>query len=408
MRSGVAVVLTVITVLLAGPAVAPAAAQSADPVTLTVSVTNQEGDPVAGAELTATWETGSATATTASNGKAFVDVERGANVTIELSHPDYIRNHPFVVRDATEREVAVPAYRRGQLSVVVADANGPVADARVVLRKNGRITSQAQTDGNGEFDSEPIEAGEYTVAVAKPEYLRNVTTVQVNGSSRTQVALERGTVLLTLSVRDPHFSPPRGVGNATVTVESVGQLRTLSSGETSVSVPVNTDLSVTVEKDGYEDATTQVRVNEADLRTNLSTTRTPSLRITSISTRVVAGERLSAEVVDEYGDPVEGATVLLDGEPAGTTDADGRATVTVEEPGEHTLAAETDGLDAAPTTIRAIPEDGTTSTPTPSPTSTPSSTEAAPGSGLSVPGFTPLTAAVGIVVALAVLAVRRR
>jgi len=404
MSARILVALAVTGLLLTVPAATTVAAQSTETVTLTVSVVDQNGDTISNADLTAIWENGSTTETTASNGRAFIDVERGANVTISLSHSAYIRNHPFVVRNATEQDVTIPAYRQGQLSVVVADDSGDIADARVVLRQNGRIVSQASTNENGEVASEPIAQGTYTLAVVKPGYFRNITTVQVGASTRTQIPLERGTVSLTVAVRDSHFSPPRAISNATVSIESIGQLQTLPDGEARVSVPVNTELTLTVGKEGYNDVTTRVRVGESDLRVNVSTNRTPSLRLESISTRVVTGEQLGVRVVDEYAEPVEGATILLDGEAVRATDVDGRATVTVEESGNHTLAASKEGLNSSSVAIRAIAEEGETMTSTPILTPT----EASSDSGSSTPGFTTLTAILAISVSLAILALRRR
>ncbi|MFA1612103.1 hypothetical protein [Halobellus rubicundus] len=405
MRSGILVGLVVSGLLLAGPAATVGSAQSSDVVTLTVSVENQDGDPVRNAELTATWGNGSTTESTASNGKAFVDVPSGADVTISTSHPEYIRNHPIVVQDASEREVTVPVHHRGQLSVVVADEGGRVADARVVLRKDGRVTSRMSTNGSGMVASGDIEQGEYTVSVAKPGYLRNSTTVQVGASTQSRVLIERGTVILTVAVRDPHFSPPRPVSNATVRIASIGQFQTLAGGETSVSVPVNTDLSVAVAKESYAEATTRVRVNESARRVNLSTSRTPTLRLEPDNQRIVAGERLGVDIVNEYGEPVEGATVLLDDDSAGTSGADGRVTLVVEEPGTHSLVATADGLRSDPVTIRAIPEDGETLTPSATPSDT--STGTASGSGSSTPGFTLFTAVLAVAGAIGALALRR-
>ena len=406
MKHGITVALAVVSILLAGPAATPAAAQSAELVTLTVSVVDQNGDPVSNAELAATWANGSTTVSTATNGKAFVDVERGVNVTINLSHPEYIRNDPFEVRNATEQDVTIPAYRQGQLSVAVTDDSGDVADARVVLRKDGRVVSQSSTDDSGTFASDPIEQGTYAVAVVKPGYLRNSTTVEVGESTRTQVAIEQGTVSLTVAVRDGHFSPSRPLDNATVRIGPIGQLQTLDDGEASARVPVNTDLSLRVDKQGYNEVSERVQVRESDLRVNVSTNRTPSLSLESINTRVVAGERVGFTVVDAYSNPVEGATILLDGESAGTTDTDGRAAVTIEAPGNHTVAATTDGLESSSVTVRSISEGGATVTPTSTSTATP--TETTTESGSSTPGFTPLTAVLAIAVSLAILALRRR
>ena len=139
MTRGILAATVVLLLLLVSPASAVATADAPEQVTLTVSVENQDGGSVGNAELTATWENGSNTETTASNGKAFVDVPKGANVTISVSHPDYIRNNPITIKNADEQSVTVPVYQRGQLNVNVDDASGAIADANVVLRKDGNV-----------------------------------------------------------------------------------------------------------------------------------------------------------------------------------------------------------------------------------------------------------------------------
>lgn len=394
--------IVVLALLLVAPASTVAEQRTANEVTLTVSVENPTGEPVGDAELTATWENGSTTRTTAGNGKAFVDVPAGANVTIAISHPDYIRNHRLLVENASERSVTVPVFPRGELAVVVADESGRVADADVVLRKDGRIAASGTTNGQGVFTSGDIEQGTYTATVVKPGYYRNATTVEVAESSETRVAIEQGTVTLTVAVRDPQFSPPETLRNATVRIESVGQFQTLATGQASVGVPVNTAFSLTVTKPEYETATTTVRVRESDRRVNVSLNRTPALTAEPLNQRVVAGESVIVEVTDEYAAPVTNATVLLDDEAVGTTDDEGRVRVPIEEPGNHTLVATTEGLRSSPVTIRAIAEEGTT--PTATATASPTSTETAVGA----PGFTLLAALLALVVLVVGLGVSTR
>ncbi|MUV57794.1 hypothetical protein GJ632_11655, partial [Halogeometricum sp. CBA1124] len=103
---------------------------------------------------------------------------------------------------------------------------------------------------------------------------------------------------------------------------------------------------------------------------NLTLSRTPALNLTSVSNRVVAGERVAVEVVDEYGDPAADATVLRNGSEAATTNAEGRATFRIENPGQHELRARRDGVESDPVTIDALageqtaPPETTTAAPT--------------------------------------------
>ena len=123
---------------------------------------------------------------------------------------------------------------------------------------------------------------------------------------------------------------------------------------------------------------------------------------------MVVGERVVVTAVDEYGDPVEGTTVSLDGQATGTTAANGQAAVRIESGSDHELVASVDGRTSESVTVTAV----VVSVPSP-PTATPAATQTAtetsettPASGVSAPGFTPVAAVVALMV-LAVLAGRR-
>ena len=383
------------------------ATNQAETVTLTVSVVTADGNPVGSADVAATWDDGTRNVTTASNGKAFVDVPANATVRLDVSHPQYVRNEPYVVSNASEQSVEVPMFPRGRIVATVRDSNGPVAGASVVVRQSGAIVASGQTDADGQFDTGAVEQDEYGVAVGERGYYRNVTTVTVDGTERIDIALQSGSVTLEIRVVDPHFSPPEPVGNATIQIDSVGEVRSLASGETTVRVPVNADLALTVTKPAYETNETTVRIRESDADVNLTLSRTPALNLTSVSNRVVAGERVAVEVVDEYGDPAADATVLRNGSEAATTNAEGRATFRIENPGQHELRARRDGAESDPVTIDALageqtaPPETTTAAPTTT-TDTPTATET--GS----PGFGPLAALAAVFAAAALLARRRR
>jgi hypothetical protein len=157
-------ILCALIVVLSVAVVGPAAAQE-DLVTITVSVETSGGDSVRGATVTATWDGGSTSATTLSNGQALMDVPEGAEVELSVTHDDYVRNFPLPLEDASAEEVSMTVYEKASARVVVEDSQGPVEDATVTLRKNRRDVFEEPTGGAGVVTSGTIEAGTYSVVV---------------------------------------------------------------------------------------------------------------------------------------------------------------------------------------------------------------------------------------------------
>ncbi|WP_435063856.1 carboxypeptidase-like regulatory domain-containing protein [Halobaculum sp. EA56] len=397
----------------AGPSdgVEPAGAQE-ETVTLTVAVRTPGGDPVGSATITASWENGSTTATTASNGRAFVDVPAGATVEVAVDHPEYVRNNPVVVEDAREETVTVTVRERGSLTVRVEDERGnAVGDALVVLREDGDVVVSGRTNANGGFTSGDVEQRDYSLTVVKRGYYRVNRDVTVDDSARETVTLEQGSVTVSFVVTDDRFDPPEPVSNAQLRLETAGTFTTLRNGEATAQVPVNADLELEVTKEGYETVTRTVEVGESPMTVRLNISRTPRLNVTAVNRRVLVGERTVVSVADAYGDPVADARILVDGEEVGTTGGDGTVTIRFESAGNHTVVAETEDLTSEGLTIRAVSARTETATPTesPTPTATASPTTTAteePDTGVSFPGFTPATALLALL-ALGALFTRR-
>ncbi|MFB6105901.1 MAG: carboxypeptidase regulatory-like domain-containing protein [Halobacteriaceae archaeon] len=402
----------VVALVVLSGAVTPVAGQSSDPVTLTVSVETPDGDPVGQATIHATWDGGSATESTASNGKAFIDVPEGADVRLEIDHPDFVRNTPYAVADAEAQDVAVTVYPKATFRVTARTGGSPVSDAAVTLRKHGSVVARGQTDADGRFGVGPIEAGDYTYAVEKPGYYRVADAVTVSDTTARTARLESGSVPLEVNVTDSHFSPARPIPGAQITVRRdgsvVAQVATLENGKQETRVPVNTDLSLTVTKDGYETVEGTVSVSESAISTDLDVSRTPVVNLTALNTQVVAGQRVPVSVVDEYGEAVANATILRNGAEAATTNADGEAKVQIPETGAHELVARTDGRTSAPVSVTGVsPGDETTTTATTTATTTTTTrTTTATTASDGQPGFTALAAVLALVLALA--AGRRR
>lgn len=386
--------LTALLVVLgaAGPAIGLASAQ----VTLTVALETPGGSPVGNADLTATWDGGSTNTTTASNGKAFIDVPEGADVTIEVEHPDYIRNSPYEVTDAEEEEVTVTVWEKASATVTVRDAQGEVEDVRVAFRKDGETVTVQRTDADGLVESGVIEAGEYTLRLFEPGYYRKTVTLTVEGETTEEVTIERGSVTVQFRVLDDHFDPPEPIAEATISGETVGTIQTLSDGTQEFSVPVNTEITVGVEKEGYETVTRTISVRESRQQVNITTRKTPRIDIEAANERVVVDESVHVTVTDEYGQPLPDATVFLDGSPVGQPDDAGTIRVPIESAGDHTLYVEFEQLTSEEVTVTGVTTGGSSPTDdanvaTPSPGSTDD------GSGaFSVGGLNLRSTAIGI------------
>ena len=367
---GVLVVLT--GLLFVALPLGTGAVAADDVVTLTVTVEDRNGNPVGNAELTAAWEDGERTAVTASNGRAFIDVPEDADVRLTIEHDDFVRNEPYLVENATERDVTVGVARKGSIAFEATRNDAAIEDTEIVVRKDGDRVVSGSTDADGRFDTGAIERGEYTVTVTKPGHFDQSHTVSVEGDVTRELRLERGSVNLSVTVRDDRLEDRPPIEDATVRIGDVATVRTLDGGEATARVPVNTRLSVSVSKDGYIEATESIRIRESDHELTMNTSREPLLSMTSSNERVVVGERVTLTVVDEYGDAVDGATVRRNGESVGRTDADGALAVRMDEPGRYELVADRDGVESEPVSIRVVSDED--DTPTETPTETPADT----------------------------------
>lgn len=348
--------LIVLLAVFAAPSVGAidSAVATANDVTVTVTIVDQSGDHIQNAELTATWEDGSTTATTRANGKAFMDVPDGAEVAIAVQHRTYVRNHPFRIPEASADAVTIEVSPKSSGTIALRDQDGAVADAQVILRQNGQTVTQGRSDGNGEFTTGVIEAGEYTVRVLKAGYYRAKETVAIRGDTRQELTLDRGTVTVTFHVQDQNFQPPEPIEDATISGDSIGSIRTQPNGKQQVTVPVNSMVEVTVTKPGYRSVTKELITKERDTSVKIATRKHPEISFDLAMDRVVIGETMNITITDQYANPVADATVYLDEDPVGTTNQDGIVSVPINTAGEHTIHAETDSLATDPQTIIGV------------------------------------------------------
>jgi len=370
--------------VLAPMAIGGATAQQ--DVTLTVTVLNHNDNPVPDAELTATWDGGSATETTRANGQTLIDVPKGADVEITIDNERYVRNRPLQVEDASTREVEMNVWLSGTATITVEDADGPVEGVRVTVRDSVPVTS-VQTNADGVATTARLERGEYRVTALKEGYFRETIEVDVDREEVSDtIEIERGVVSVQFNVTDDHFEPARPIEDARIEVGG-DSFTTRENGLRSTDLPVNTDYEVRVSKDGYEAVTEEVSVRESDSQVAISIQRTPELVLEVANDRVVVDESTRVTVTNEYDEPVAGATVSVDGTEAGQTDENGEAVVRIVDPGEREITAATGGLSASVTVEGVDPdaEDEETPIDTPQePTDTPEPDEEGPGFGVVV------------------------
>jgi len=407
MRTEPVVVAVLVLISSLGGVPAAAADQSAD-ATLTVSVVTESGAGVGGATINATWDGGQTVVQTAGNGKAFIDVPEGVDVSLSVESDEYIRNLPRVVEDASTREVTVEVAPKGKLTVAVNDQQGSVENARVRVQTDQGTVVTGRTSADGTFTTPDIEQGEYAVELFKAGYYRNLTRQTVGESTLFDVSMRRGTTNVQFEVVDDNFSPPQTVSEARVEITDIGTQR-LTAGTVTFTVPVNTRYTVTARQDGYQSNETTIFVRENGEARTLAINREPRLDLSVASGRVVVGETVQVTVRSAYDERVEGATIEVDGESVATTGPDGTADVPVESAGEVTIVASANGLTSNETVIQGI------ATATES-EGTDESTATAADDGLSSddlpidvdqPGFTPVAAVVALL-AVALLARRRR
>lgn len=342
------VMLIVVLALVSQPVLAQ------ETVTLTVSVVDPTGEAVQGAELTANWNDNSATATTASNGKAFIDVPAGQEVEIETKHDTYVRNKPYQITAAQEETVEVDMYPKASAVIEVSDSDEMVDAARVIVRKHGQIAAAGKTNENGVFETGVIEEGEYSVAISKSGYYKKHVDMVAVGDVEKSATIEEGSVTVTFNTIDGHFDEQTMVTNADVQIDGVGSIKTQDNGQVAMNLPVNSKYELTVDKEGYEEVHSQVEVGEEPKETHFTLERTPGIFLETVNQKIVVGERSRVMITNAYGEPVEGATLFLDGESLGETNENGVFMVPVETEGNHTIHATNGNLQSESVAIEAF------------------------------------------------------
>jgi hypothetical protein len=274
----------------------------------------------------------------------------------------------------------------GSLSLTVTDGSDPVAGAEVTLSRDGEQVLSGTTADDGTLQTGPIADGQYRVTIREAGYYERSLSITVEGETRRSVTLDPGSVELTVTVADERTGDP--LSDATVDVDAAGTVRTGTDGTQTVRVPVNSEVGLTVTKSGYERESLTVAVGEAAQSITVGIAREADLSLSLSADTVDAGGSVTATVTDAYGDPVAGASILLDGEVVAETDGDGTASVPVESSGEHSVRARAGGALSESHTVVA---EGSSSDPsTATATERPSGDATATGTGDPTETVTPV------------------
>jgi len=404
--------LVAVAVVATGGAVA-----QSDPVTLTVAVSDQNGDAVGGVTVEAAWETdsgetGTASGTTVSNGNVLLDVPEGASVELDVDDDRYIRNRPLRIEEATASDVDLTVSRSGTATVsVVDDQNRSQADARVTVSADGDVIDRGETGADGTYETARLERGTYDLTVVKPGYYETEREVTVSLSTEVTIGIERGTVTLDIRTVDDHFDPPQPIETGSVRVSSSvfdGEV-SVTEGTASLNVPVNAAYTVEVVKEDYDPSPERVHVAESSLTANVTAQRTPTLSVDPVNDRVLVGENTRVTVRNAYGERVAGATVSVDGDEVGETDDRGDVDVPISAAGDRTIVAQDGIVESDPVTVEGVETaEDTGSTENESDDSADEAGDDSEDTDESTPGFGVVAAVLALLGAAAVAGRRRR
>ncbi|WP_226005885.1 carboxypeptidase regulatory-like domain-containing protein [Natrinema salinisoli] len=316
------------------------ALEGEEPTTGTVegTVTDADGDPIAGATVTV----GNETVTTAADGSYAVDLETG-DYTLTVSADAYEETSEDVTVEAdttTTVDVTLELTPTdGTLEGTVTDADGePIAGATVAVDDQ-----QTTTDENGSYSLE-LEAGDYTLAVSAEGYedaSQNVT-IEVETTTTADVTLEERPGSVEGTVTDADGEP---VAGATVTV---GDQQTTTGENGSYAVDIEPgEYTLEISAEGYQDASEDVTV-EAGGTTTADVTLEP----------VPTDGTLEGTVTDTDGEPIADATVSA-GDLETTTDENGTYSLQLEA-GDYTLEVSAEGYEDASEDVTVEVESTTT------------------------------------------------
>lgn len=382
MRRSVVVGLSFCLAVLALASFVPGSA-AADDVTVELVVVDQDGDTISGVDVTVEWDDGSATDETLPDGSVAFGVPEGADLTVTVDHAAYVRNFPYEIEDVSvpagesRLKEEVPVSLSATLEIDVNEDGDPVEDLRINLRDRsadrwvqategddgifsaGEGTENYRTTADGSVVIERLEQVDYRIHTSKSGYITTTTDLTLDQDPKTvNVSVETARVQVDFLVQDDYFEPAEPLENAEIRIPERGiTLETFSDGGQDQRLPVNTDYDIEVSKPGYQNLTRTLEVEEDPTDFTASIQRTPQISLDLLNDQVITDQTTRVTVRNAYEEPVEGATIALNGNELGTTDATGSLDIQVESAGMGTVTATFDGLEDSATVEAFDPGD---------------------------------------------------
>jgi gliding motility-associated-like protein len=296
--------------------------------TITITVVDENGDPIAGATVTINGET----YTTDENGQVTVTLPDGTyNYTVVAE--GYHNNGGTIIVDGEDvDETVTMTTETHTITITVVDENGDPIEGAIVTNDGEEYV----TDENGQV-TVVLPDGEYDYTVNADGFEDFTGTITVDGEDMDEtITMTPETHTITITVVDENGDPIEG---ATVTINGEEYV-TDENGQVTVVLP-DGEYDYTVNADGFEDFTGTITVDGEDMDETI--TMTPETHTITIT------------VVDENGDPIAGATVTINGENY-TTDENGQVTIELPD-GEYDYTVEADGYNDFTGTITVGGED---------------------------------------------------
>ncbi|MFN3430142.1 MAG: collagen binding domain-containing protein [Candidatus Sericytochromatia bacterium] len=313
------------------------------------------GAPVAGANVQVQGAAFAGEIITGTDGSFSVQVPGGSNYTVTASHPDGkggILKHVTVVEVPLADEppivdvASLVTRRTGSIQGVVELSGGADPEGADVFVPGTTIVGKVSTKGR--FALANVPEGTWNIVVQKPGFKRAALTDLTVQAGRplvltAPVALEAGEATggqVKALIRD---AQGRAIVGATVTAtDSQGAGYTgVSDGQGNVTLP------------GVPDGTYHVQVYRSFYqvppaqRITLTSGQGGDLGTISMNSTVLHFGKIAGRLLDEAGQPIDGAVVQLD--PPVTeqvfTDAGGHFTLDRVMPGEYTLRAAAGGFE---------------------------------------------------------------
>ncbi|HVP94906.1 MAG TPA: hypothetical protein VMS89_07000 [Methanoregulaceae archaeon] len=202
--------------------------------------------------------------------------------------------------------------RKKQLSLTMSifDTDSALPVPNTVVKLSGvNITGQTnQTDTTGKVVFPVVAEGVYTITIDAPNYQERTAVVEMGTEDKTVQYLLLRSDRFSILVYDGRDQSP--AAGAEVFIDGVSKGKTDQNGILTLEIPRNKVYNLKIVKSGFVDYLEKRNIGENEAVVNIPLS--------------VAPYKASITVFNEMNAPVEGAAILVNGNPVGTTSQFGK------------------------------------------------------------------------------------